>query len=55
MKFYIHDVKGIIEESRSPWMAPAIFIPKKSGDIRMQEQQVDILTSKNHMLQNIIP
>ena len=26
---------GIIEESSSPWMAPAVFVPKKSGEIRM--------------------
>ena len=25
----------IIEESSSPWMAPAVFVPKKSGEIRM--------------------
>ena len=27
--------QGIIEESCSPWMAPAIFVPKKSGEIRL--------------------
>ena len=27
--------KGIIEESSSPWMAPAVFVLKKSGDIRL--------------------
>ena len=26
---------GIIEKSNSPWMAPAVFVPKKSGEIRM--------------------
>ena len=26
---------GIIEESSSPWMAPAVFIRKKSGAIRL--------------------
>ena len=25
--------QGIIEESCSPWMAPAVFVPKKSGEI----------------------
>jgi len=23
------------EESSSPWMPPAVFVPKKSGEIRM--------------------
>ena len=27
--------QGIIEESSNPWMAPAVFVPKKSGEIRM--------------------
>ena len=27
--------EGIIEESSSPWMAPAVFVRKKSGDIRL--------------------
>ena len=27
--------EGIIEESSSPWMAPAVFVPKKSGELRM--------------------
>lgn len=26
---------GIIEESSSSWMAPAVFVPKKSGEIRI--------------------
>ena len=27
--------QDIITESSSPWMAPAVFVPKKSGDIRL--------------------
>ena len=27
--------ENIIEESSSPWMAPAVFVPKKSGELRM--------------------
>ena len=27
--------QGIIIRSKSPWMAPAVFVPKKSGQIRM--------------------
>ena len=27
--------QGIIEESSSPWMAPAVCIPKKSGEVRL--------------------
>ena len=27
--------QGIIRESSSPWMAPAVFVLKKSGDIRV--------------------
>ena len=27
--------QNIIEESSSPWMAPAVFVRKKSGDLRL--------------------
>ena len=27
--------QGIIENSCSPWMAPAVYVEKKSGDIRL--------------------
>ena len=27
--------QGIITQSSSPWMAPAVFVPKKSGDLRI--------------------
>ena len=27
--------QGIIRESSSPWMAPAVFVLKKSGELRM--------------------
>ena len=27
--------KGVIQESSSPWMAPAVFVLKKSGEIRL--------------------
>ena len=27
--------QGIIQESSSPWMAPAVYVEKKSGDIRL--------------------
>ena len=27
--------EGIIEETFSPWLAPAVFVRKKSGDIRI--------------------
>ena len=27
--------QGIIKQSNSPWMAPAVFVQKKSGEIRL--------------------
>ena len=27
--------QGVIEESSSPWMAPTVFVPKKSGELRL--------------------
>ena len=27
--------EGVIEECSSPWMAPAVFVWKKTGDIRI--------------------
>ena len=27
--------EGIIRHSKSPWMAPAVFVPKKSGQVRI--------------------
>ena len=27
--------QGIIIQNSSPWMAPAVFVPKKSGDLRI--------------------
>ena len=27
--------QGIIEETSSPWMAPAVFVKKKSGELRI--------------------
>ena len=27
--------QGVIAESSSPWMAPAVFVPKKSGELRI--------------------
>ena len=27
--------QGVIEESSSPWMAPAVFVTKKSGELRL--------------------
>ena len=27
--------QGIIKESSSPWMAPTVFVPKKSGELRI--------------------
>ena len=27
--------QGVIKESSSPWMAPTVFVPKKSGELRI--------------------
>ena len=27
--------QGIITHSKSPWMAPTVFVPKKSGEVRI--------------------
>ena len=27
--------QGVIKESNSPWMAPTVFVPKKSGELRI--------------------
>ena len=34
--------QGIITESSSPWMAPAMFIPKKSRDIHIYIDYLDL-------------
>ena len=38
--------QGIITESSSPWMAPAVFVPKKSGELRIciDYRQINKLT-----------
>ena len=39
---------GIITESNSPWMAPAVYVRKKSGELRMcvDHRELDKRTSK---------
>ena len=41
--------QGIITQSSSPWMAPVVFVPKKSGDLRIciDYQQLNKQTTKD--------
>jgi len=41
--------QGIIKESCSPWLEPAVFVRKKSGDIRLCEvyQELNKKTQKD--------
>ena len=43
--------EGVIEECLSPWMAPAVFVRKKTGDIRIcaDYQKVNKKTVKMHI------
>ena len=38
---------GVIEESSSPWMAPAVFVKKKSGEIRLCYHELNKKTTKD--------
>ena len=42
-------VEGIIEESSSAWLAPAVFVKKKTGDIRLcvDYRELDKRTTKD--------
>ena len=33
VKWRDSSIRDIITESNSPWMAPAVFVPKKSGEL----------------------
>ena len=41
--------QGIIEQSSSSWMAPAVFVPKKSDDLRLciDNSELNKKTTKN--------
>jgi len=43
--------RGVITESSSPWMVPAIFVPKKSGELRIciDYRQLNKQTVKMHI------
>ena len=36
---------GVIKESSSPWMAPTVFVPKKSGELRIYVDYTELSTN----------
>jgi len=44
--------EGIIMRSKSPWMAPAVFVPKKSGQVRIciDNRELNKRTTKDPFL-----
>jgi len=44
--------QGVIIESSSPWMAPAVFIPKKSGELGTC---IDYRQLNKHTLKDVYP